>query len=131
MSTNRHIITLYVDEAAGTDDEYSAVFPLAGEWELLEAWFSPDTAASANGTNYATLSVLGNAQTTAIKEFSTATVANVVGTPRELADAAGYTRALATYTGQVDTIQIDKVDSGTGALFQGSVSLAFEKVANS
>lgn len=74
-----------------------------------QAYFTPTAAASANGTNYATVALKVGSDT--LSSMTTETVAMVAGTVREFTGAGGYSYPVA----QGETISLAKTYAGTGA----------------
>lgn len=113
--------------AADTEDEWYLAQPFPGLWRVEFAYWVPDTAVAANGTNYRTWTVKRNtiaAPTTwtDIGTLSTATTGDVIGTSRPVTLSGN--RELA----QGEQLQFEKRDPGTGALAHGSWIVGLRKV---
>lgn len=109
--------------AAGTDDERGVAIAAPGEWRLVAAYWCPDTAITANATNYTTLTVKQGSTTLATRATDVAGGSAV----KHTAEALTLSGGAALEFGQGDVIQVDKDDSGTGAIVDGAFSFFFEK----
>lgn len=122
---DRVTIDIYIDEAAGTDDDFHATMPYPGKWELEAATYSPATTTALDGTNYSTVSVTLAAAASAGATVSNQAQALTVASPVAFT-LGGLSVREVDY---LEDIKVGKVDSGTGAALDGMVQLAFIKLS--
>jgi len=107
-------------DASGTTAD-SAVFALHERVEVLGAYVIVNANVVANGTNYATVQVLGNDQSTAIYLRDTSSDDLDADTPAEL--ASENEQALAIFdAGEAIKVELNKA-GGSGVAFDGIVVL--------
>ncbi len=111
--------------AAGTDDDFSVAVPGIGSFRVTAAYWSPDTAAALDGTNFATITLASNdgaaGAFTALGTLTTETVAMAKGTTRAIT-LTGDGR----YVSQGDVLRLAKTEDGTGALIHGHLTIVLE-----
>jgi len=109
---------------AGSTDEVYAAVPF--RCRPVAAYWAPATAAAANATNYATITLASNdgagGSYTSLGTLTTATVAMAVDTSRSLSmSGAGQAIPIG------GMIKVAKTEAGTGAIIHGTMSVLVEK----
>lgn len=126
MSGPSHMfLSLQCDSvAAGTDEEWYVGIPDDGTWRIVEVHVVPQTARTANATDYFTLTIKKGSTTLATRALSASNM--VAGTPEELTITESGTNNEFTKTAP---IQVHKDDTGTAGLaFDGCVCFKLQKV---
>jgi hypothetical protein len=111
--------------AAGTDEDHYVTMPHIGEWRVLDAYIAPDTTTAADGSNYTTVTVEQSGTTIASwSTLSSAEGALTAGTGAEMT----FTETGASgVVGKGDSLLVKKADTGTGAVLDGTVTIALER----
>lgn len=111
--------------AAGTaEDRYVLPPGLEGEWYLESAVHTPATTQAANGTNYTTWAIKNGA--TSLGTLSSAVTAFTAATPRAFTLSGGKSRE---FTALTDPLTINKAESGTGGIGDGSFLLCWRRLS--
>jgi len=111
---------------AGTADTRSLAICPAGTWKIKAAYFSPDTAVTANDTNYATIALKNGATTIASESTTTTDTGNLTAqTPVALA-LTGTGKDLEFAQGEAVTIAVTKAASGVA--IDGQVCVYLEQL---
>ena len=120
MGPDRVVVSMeWPSVAAGTAEERFSVVPCPGEWKLDAVYFVPATAVTASDTNYLTISVKqGTTKLVTDRKTDVAGGGFTKGTAVELAidNAAGKSLEFS----QGDVIEVDKAETGTGAVLDGA-----------
>lgn len=114
--------------AANATEERHGFPPAAGEWKLEEALFVPSTTSAANGTNYATISLLAGTGGTSLATLTSASVAFTKGTGRVFTLSGGTALEFTGGAG-TDCVEIAITQAASGAVVDGSVILTWRKLA--
>lgn len=118
--------------AAGANADGTCIVP-PGTWRIIKAYFSPNVAAAAHATNYATLTLYTNQAaagsfTACATAITTASTAMAVATPRELVLLTTAAGAAALTVANGGSIKIAKTYAGTGVAVEGVAMVTIEKV---
>lgn len=100
-----------VDVAAGTGRAWTHVVPGASgtKWEVLEVKLLPDTALTANGTNYTTFTLANTTKSLTIATRAYSATNSVANTPETLTITAA-----SKYADGGDVLTWTKAETGTG-----------------
>lgn len=106
---------------AGTDAtvSHSVIYPFSSPGYISAAYLEPDTAITANDTNYMTFSVSANSTTIASRATTTAGGNVVADTPESMTMASGVRDKAELSQGEVITVAATK--SGTGPAYSGRI----------
>ena len=128
MSVYRALAIHFDSVGAGTDEERELTWPFPGKWKVEKVFAAPSTATAANATNYTTVSLSANdgggGSYRSLGSLDTSTVALAVGTSRELTMNA----AVSAEVDQGDILRVGKADAGSGAVFDGGVTILASRV---
>lgn len=124
MRTVLTVAALTSMATAGTADTAYTCHGQDGEWELEDAYFVPDDNRTADGSNYATISVAQGSDT--IASFDTSATGLTEGEARALTMSASTVAA--RRFGQTDVVKCAKAVTGIGVAITGRFVLAFRKV---
>jgi len=110
-------------ETANTDRNYQNSFLLPGKWQITKVVWLPDDAVTADGTNYAVLTLTNETQAQTIASRSYAATNSVAGAPEVLTTPAGA----ASVVSENDVLRLAKTTPGTGVAVRGRMVLALER----
>lgn len=116
--------------AAGTDDQWYVAIPWLGKWAIDYIAFAPATAVALHASNFTTVTISANdgsgGSDTTVATHKTETTG---GTALVLKTTVAPTVTQpSTPLQRGHQIKIGKADSGTGAILDGSYTIALRKV---
>lgn len=122
------IVSQVIDIAtvgASTAEDRGFCHGLEGEWRLEYAVYLPVTADAIDGSNYTSLVLKNGIGGTAVSSaVSNETVAFAAGTPRAFTLSENTSREF----GQTDVLNINKAETGTGGILDGSITVTWIKI---
>ncbi|MEO0602305.1 MAG: hypothetical protein AAF211_12760 [Myxococcota bacterium] len=129
MSANYQALAVHFDSvAAATAEQREVAWPFPGTWRVESVFVAPSTTAAANGTNFTTVALEANdgqaGSYTRLGQLDTSSVPLTVGTRRAMAMDASVSQEIA----QGHLLRIDKSNDGTGAMFDGGVTVLASRV---
>lgn len=110
--------------AADTEKDWYYRFPHPGKWQVKSVYWVPNDAVTANGTNYAVMTLTNVTQTQTIATRSWAATNSVAGTAEQQTTPTG----LAGVVAQGDTLKLAKTDPGTGLAIRGQFVVELERL---
>jgi len=114
-------LQLRFDTAANTND--SAVLALHERVEVMGAYVVTNATVTANASNFVTLAILGNDQTTAIYQWSTDSGEEGTLTADTPAEMVSQGKEEFAILDAGDALKVTLTNSGTGAAFDGMLVL--------
>ena len=128
MTVHQALAIHFDSVAANTDEDREFAWPFPGKWRIDKVLVAPSTTAGADGTDYTTVTLETNdgagGSYTTFGSLSTETVALTIGTSRERTMVATAAREV----DQGDCLRVGKTDSGTGAVFDGGVTVLASRI---
>jgi hypothetical protein len=109
--------------AANTEIDIFTQFTQPGKWLIKAVRHIPSAAATADPTNYHTLTLTNETQSQTIGARSLAATNSVAGTPETITTPTG----LAAVVNQFDVIKLAKLDPGTGLAWRGEFVISLEQ----
>ena len=124
-------LTLHIPStAAGTADEWYVPMPAKGTWRLKSVKFAPATAVAQNGTNYTTATVTKNDGAAGADSAALAVISTITTTGVALVLKTTVVPTLTQVTDFTENqqIKVAKVETGTGAILDGTFTFELEKI---